>query len=374
VAVVGGGLAGCTTAFVFAQAGVPTVLLEAGRLAAQGTGGAPGVMDAGAGARFDDLRERHGLRVARHLWDTSRRAVLDLQTLIRRLRIRCDLERTPAVDVALSDHEATRLEREYRALCEAGIEASWITGKRVRSATGLDAAAILKRSDAGRADPYRLALALAAHAERRGAAVHEGTTAIRVRVRRTGVEITTDAGEVTAGTVVVATDKPAPDLRALHRHVRPVATTAAFIPALPAAVRNSLPAATSVTRDGADPRRAWAVSRRGDLLVWQSGQAELAPRQRETASRQRTNELMYEFSVMYPAISGIQPAQGWTVTGHRSQDGLVVAGPHRAFPRHLFAVGMGIDGLQAAWLAARVNLRHYRGAPDKGDELFGFLR
>jgi hypothetical protein len=78
--------------------------------------------------------------------------------------------------------------------------------------------------------------------------------------------------------------------------------------------------------------------------------------------------------VLHPTISGIQPSAGWVSSGHRSQDGLLIAGPHRAFPRHLFAVGMGQDGLQSALLAARLNLRSYRELPEKGDEAFGFLR
>ena len=82
---------------------------------------------------------------------------------------------------------------------------------------------------------------------------------------------------------------------------------------------------------------------------------------------------MYELSVLFPAISGLLPSHGWTVPTYRSADGLVIAGPHRSFPRHLFAVGLGADGLQGAFLAARTQPRHFVGAPAKGDELFGFM-
>ena len=83
---------------------------------------------------------------------------------------------------------------------------------------------------------------------------------------------------------------------------------------------------------------------------------------------------MYEFSLLQPAASGIVPAFAWTAPSHGSADGLVIAGPHRNFPRHLFVTGLGADGLQGAYLAARLNLRHYLGALEKGDELFGFGR
>ena len=55
-------------------------------------------------------------------------------------------------------------------------------------------------------------------------------------------------------------------------------------------------------------------------------------------------------------------------------DGLPYVGLHRNFPRHLFALGHGRHGAAVAWLAARLLLRQFQGAPDKGDELFGFSR
>jgi glycine/D-amino acid oxidase-like deaminating enzyme len=372
--VVGGGLAGCASAFVFAQAGIKTVLVEADRLGQASTSGGPGVFDPGAGSRFIDLRERHGLRVARHMWEAERHASLEMQALIRRLRIRCDLERLDVSGVAMFDNEATALEREHRALTEAGFEAALITGRRVKSASGLDGRALLKRSDAGAADPYRLAIELARHAERRRAKLFERTPATRIKFGRKAVEVTTASGVVRADVVIVASDTLRPNVRALQRHLRQVDTTVAVMTELPAPLRRELGAADSVLHDCAALRRGWRVDSRGSCFVWQSGQAPAAERQRDQATVQRIGQLMYEFSVLHPVISGARPTHGWTSSSHRSADGLVIAGPHRAFPRHLFAVGLGVDGLQGAYLAARLNLRHYQGAPEKGDELFGFIR
>jgi glycine/D-amino acid oxidase-like deaminating enzyme len=83
---------------------------------------------------------------------------------------------------------------------------------------------------------------------------------------------------------------------------------------------------------------------------------------------------MYELTTLYPAISGVQPGWGWDFLHYGSPDGLPVVGPHRNFPRHLFALGHGRHGAGMAWLAARVLLRAYQGEPAKGDDLFGFVR
>jgi glycine/D-amino acid oxidase-like deaminating enzyme len=83
---------------------------------------------------------------------------------------------------------------------------------------------------------------------------------------------------------------------------------------------------------------------------------------------------MYELSLLYPAISGIQPVRAWDVPVARTVDGLPYLGTHRNYPRHLFALGIDPHRLGHCWLAARLLLRHYQGAAEKSDAPFGFGR
>src|SRR4029453_8352603 len=57
---------------------------------------------------------------------------------------------------------------------------------------------------------------------------------------------------------------------------------------------------------------------------------------------------------MYPAIVGLQPEWGWESSYGETADGLPYIGPHRNYPRHLFALGGAGDSLTGAFLAARV--------------------
>ena len=82
-------------------------------------------------------------------------------------------------------------------------------------------------------------------------------------------------------------------------------------------------------------------------------------RQREKILVQRTGQLMYELSTFYPDISGIVPEYGWDAAYARSGDGLPYIGPHRNFPRHLFAFGDASHSVTGAYLASRILLRHY---------------
>ncbi len=83
---------------------------------------------------------------------------------------------------------------------------------------------------------------------------------------------------------------------------------------------------------------------------------------------------MYELSVLYPDISGIQPAYGWSSDYARTEDGLPYVGPHRNFPHQLFAFGDSSHGVTGAYLASRILLRHCVNELDPADEVFGFHR
>jgi len=55
-------------------------------------------------------------------------------------------------------------------------------------------------------------------------------------------------------------------------------------------------------------------------------------------------------------------------------DGLPFVGPHRRYPRHLFALGYGGNGMTFGFLAGRMLLDAVRGIPNPDLELFGFNR
>ena len=74
------------------------------------------------------------------------------------------------------------------------------------------------------------------------------------------------------------------------------------------------------------------------------------------------------------AISGIMPEYAWDVDYSRTVDGVPYFGPHRNYPHHFFAFGGGPGGIGLAFTAARILLRSYLGAPEKGDEPFSFTR
>jgi glycine/D-amino acid oxidase-like deaminating enzyme len=372
--VIGGGLTGCACAAAFAAAGVKVVVLEADRIGTGATAASAGLIRQDFDASFADNAARHGVRTARHVWQSFRRSALDFSASLKRLGVRADLMPQDMIFLTRDGAEAgRRLQREYRARREAGVEGSWLNGRAVAAETALAAAGgIRTRGEA--VDPYRACLGLAAAAASRGAQLHERTRVRRIRAGRKSVEIATETGSVSADAVIMATGALPDDLRALRRHFTPVMSYAAVTQPLPAAVRRETGKRAAAIRDTHVPPHVLRWLKDDRVLVAGGDKPWLAGRAREKLLVPQVSELMYELTTLYPAISGLQPEWGWDFDSYGSPDGLPVVGPHRNFPRHLFALGHGRHGAAVAWLAARVLLRAYRGEAAKGDDLFGFAR
>lgn len=374
VVIVGGGLTGCACAAAFAAARIKVVLLEAERIGGGATAGSAGLLRQDLDASFHAGASAHGVRTARHVWQSFRRASLDFAAALRRLGIRADLTPQDVLSFTRDGSESARqLQREYKARRDAGLESSWLTGRAVALDAGIMANGGI-RTKGEVLDPYRACIGLAAAAVSQRAQIHERTTARRVRAGRKSVEIRTDGGVITADAVIMATGGLLDDVRALRRHFAPTQSYAVVTESLPAAVRREVGKRTAALRDSASPPHVLRWLKDDRVLFSGADQQPVAPRLRDKTVVQRANQLMYELTTLYPAISGLQPEWGWDFLHYGSPDGLPVVGPHRNFPRHLFALGHGRHGAGMAWLAARVLLREFQGAPAKGDELFGFVR
>jgi glycine/D-amino acid oxidase-like deaminating enzyme len=374
VAIVGGGLTGCACAASFAAAGTAVILLEAERIGAGATAASAGLLRQDPDASFHHSASQHGLRTARHVWQGFRRSALDFGAALRRLGIKADIAPQDLLFLTREGADGARqLQREYQARRDAGLDASWLNARTVSTDAGLIASGgIRTKGDA--LDPYRACVGLAAAAASRGALIHERTPARKIRAGRKSVEIRTDGATIVADAVVIATGALPDDLRALRRHFAPSLSYGVVTAPLPAAVRRETGKRAAAIRDTASPPHLlrWL---KDDRVLFSGGDRPVpAERLREKMLVPQVNELMYELTTLYPAISGLPPEWGWDVVHYGSPDGLPVVGPHRNFPRHLFALGHGRHGAAVAWLAARVLLRAYRGEPAKGDELFGFSR
>jgi glycine/D-amino acid oxidase-like deaminating enzyme len=373
VVIVGAGLTGCATAVSCALAGLKPLVIEAERVGLA-AGRASGLLLPDPGPSFRDITKRHGLRAAKLVFGTWRRAALDAAAQLRRLSISCNLEPRESLIIGPQDDGGKGLLREYDAREAAGVASSWLTRRQITALTPLDVPAAMRARDGFLLDPYRACLGLANAAARRGATFFEQSRVKKVRVGRRNVEIVVDGGLVKAGTVIVATGSATPEFRPLRRHFKMREVYHALTEPMPAAVRKQVGNRSVTVRDaeGAGRRVVWTPD--GRLLVLGGDQDETPARRRSDVLVQRTGDLMYQALTMYPAIVGLQPEWGWEASYGETADGLPYIGPHRNYPRHLFALGGSGDSLTGAFLAARILVRALQDHPEKSDQVFGWTR
>ena len=372
VAVVGGGALGCATAYVLAAAGVSVAIFEQGRLAHTQAGRATGILTHEPEPFFHKLARQHGVRDARHIYQIARRGSLEYVSALRRLRIECGLQIRDAIHFSSTQDGIHELQKEYSARRDAGIDAAALKGTPLVRRIGANGFALLSHGNAS-VDPYRATLGFARAAAARGAQIFEQSAVTRIRPRRRTVDITTEGGTVTASKVVVATGYPIEDFKPLRRRFARSDTYVVLTPELPAPIRREMTPPDLILRDAALPNH-WTHWIGNRVLFAGADQAAVPDRARERALIQRTGQLMYELSVMRPVISGLMPEYSWEVPASRTIDGVPYYGPHRNYPHHYFAFSGGTGGLGLSFAAARIILRHYQGAPDKGDEPFSFTR
>jgi len=372
VVIVGGGLTGCATAYAFAAAGVKVVLVEADRIAQGSSGSATGLVADAPSASFRQIERAVGLRSARRAWQAWRRSALDFAALLRRLEVKCGLEAAPALRLARTPEQGTVLKRELKARRDAGVDGSAVTAVAARTEARTDAIAGVRTRDSSTIDPYRAALGLAAAAQARGAIIFERSPVSKVKFGPKAVDVQTAGGRLRAKRVIIATGRPTALFKALVRHFWFHSTFCVLTEPIPARVRKTIASPPLVVIDSAEPAHyvRWVD---GERLLVAGADARVVPdRLREKTVVQRTGQLMYELSTLYPEISGLPPAYGWEAAYVRTGDGLPYIGPHRNFPRHLFAFGCGSHSVTDAYLASRILLRHYQDEPDAADEVFGF--
>jgi glycine oxidase len=209
VVVIGGGLAGLTSAWRAAQRGADVVLLERGELAAQASRAAAGMLAPAAEA---DLGERAllelGLRAAR-AWPAFAEELGDVGYL------RCG-----TLMVARDADEAAALERELGFRAQLGVPMTRLRpseARRLEPALAPTVRLALEAPDDHVADPRLLAPALADAAGDAGATLHTG---VEVTAIGPGEVELADGRILHAGDVVVANGAWAGELAGIP--VRPL--------------------------------------------------------------------------------------------------------------------------------------------------------
>lgn len=371
--VVGGGMAGAMSAYACAAAGFKVILLEAERIGAGGSGRATGLMSGETGDAYRDVESRHGKRLARSVFEAMESAPRELAATAKRLGIRADVAVTNQLRILGAGQPDKLLRRESAAREGTKLDAAWLAPGAVARLTALETAGAMRLPDGGFADPFKLTLGFLNAAVKKGVKVYERSRVKKITFTRKTATAFLDGGAITTTHLAICTGEPTSLFKPLKRHLRHEDRYAVLTEPLPAPVRAELGQRTAILSDTETPPHHLYFTHDHRALFAGADQKRPADRLRDKTLIQRTGQLMYELSRLYPAISGARPEYGWDVPLAHSVDGVPYAGSHRNFPFHHFAFGTLHDPARA-FLASRIILRSIQGTTTKDDEYFSFAR
>ena len=346
VCVIGGGLAGLSTAYECLQRGRKIAVLEQHRIAWGASGRNGGFVTAGYATGHNHIARRAGEAGAKALHDLSVEGVRIVRENIDRL----DLPRvnpTPGVIRAIRYDDAAGLQAEVaEAKQRFGMTLRYLPReelkKKLRSQAYFQG---IYNPDAFHFHPLNYALGLAAEIANRGGLIFEQSPATAIARKPGGFTVTTEAGSIEAEHVVVCsggyTGRVVP---ALHRAYLPIATYMLLTEPI-----DNIVMVVNTTAAVADDRRAGDYYRvvDGNRLLWGGC---ITTRTRDPSN---LAEIMRgRILETYPQIKNLKVAAAWS--------GLM------SYARHLmpqigrtpdglwFATGFGGHGMNTTAIAGRV--------------------
>jgi glycine/D-amino acid oxidase-like deaminating enzyme/nitrite reductase/ring-hydroxylating ferredoxin subunit len=204
VAVLGGGIAGLTTALLLKRDGAKVAVVEAGRVGAGVTAYTTAKVSSLHGIQYQSVKSSFGEDGARVYAEANEAGLARVAQFVDELSIECDFRRKPAFTYAEDESDRAKIEAEVEAAIRAGLPATYTE----ETDLPWPVAAAIRVDDQAEFHPRRYLLKLAEAIPGGGSHVFERSRALAVAGGKEHVRISTTRGELTADQVVVATHFP----------------------------------------------------------------------------------------------------------------------------------------------------------------------
>ncbi|NLA39694.1 MAG: FAD-dependent oxidoreductase [Methanomicrobiales archaeon] len=358
VTVIGGGIAGITTAFLLKRAGMTVTLLEADRIVKGATGYTTAKITSLHRLIYRDLIDRFGSAKAQQYADANQAGIDMIASLAREYNIPCSFERKPAYTYAESEEARDLVAAEADAARSLGLPAAFT--ERVELPVETHGAVVLENQ--AQFHPRNYLLLLAGHLPGDGSYIFEMTRALGIEEQGGEVQVRTDRGTLISEYAVLTTHYPI--------YNRPgsyfARMRASRSYALALRINEPFPDGIFINADG--PVHSWrsqpAVSD-GELVIVTGEEHETGKVTDTRAHYQRLDE--YARSV-YPERT---VAYHWSAQDYITADRVPYIGPLAEGHDHIFvATGFGKWGMAAGTVAGMILADQIRGRANPWAEVF----
>ena len=213
VAIVGGGIAGCSAALHAAEAGARVVLVEANEIGWGASGRNAGHVPPATKHDPDEVLARYGAAAGQRVIDAAEQGPEVIAGLIARHGIDCGFSRPGIIMAAHSEAAFSAMTRRVEYWQARGRPVELLDRRAAAEAIGSNyylGAWIDRRG--GKINPLAYVRGLARAALKAGAALHEGTRATRLERSGTRWALATPRGRIEADPVLLCTNAYTDDL------------------------------------------------------------------------------------------------------------------------------------------------------------------
>ena len=203
VAVIGGGIAGISTAFLLKRAGMTVAVVEAGRVVESVTGNTTAKITSLHSLIYDYLISQFGEDGARQYADAQASAIEKIASLVEENRISCDFRRTSAYTFTESEEDLDQIKAEVEAATKLGLPASYVE----TTPLPFPIKGAVRFENQAQFHPRKYLLALVGKLPGDGSHVFEETRALDVE-DDDPCRVKTNKGTITAQSVIITTHFP----------------------------------------------------------------------------------------------------------------------------------------------------------------------
>jgi glycine/D-amino acid oxidase-like deaminating enzyme len=307
VAIIGGGLAGLSTALHLAEQGIETIVLEAQEPGWGASGNNGGQLNPGLKLDPDTIEAAFGADLGARMIAFAYNTPVFTLDLIRRLCIACEVRQNGTLRAAYHENNAAEIRTTAAQCLRRGMPVRMLDRDAVREMTGTDRyiGAMLDRRG-GDVQPLSYARGLARAALAAGAAIHGGTPAISLRREAGRWRIETPRAVVRAEKILIATNGFTDDLwPGLRRTIVPVFSSIAASEPLPDGVARQIMPTRSVLYESGHITVYYRIDASNRLLIGGRGPMQWIRDPSAVAYLTR-------YAVrLWPALAGVRWTHGW---------------------------------------------------------------
>ena len=204
VAIVGGGIAGVTTAKLLKKMGKTVAIVESKKIAEGVSGHTTAKVTSLHQLIYADLIKNLGFEKAKVYAESNQAALERVATFVTDEQIDCDFSRRSAYTFAEPEQGINEIEQEYEAALKLGLPAHFVPD----TPLPFSVAGAIRFDNQAQFHPRKYLLHLAQSVQGEGSYVFEDTKVTNVEEEKTFCQVMTDRGTIMAKNVVVTTHLP----------------------------------------------------------------------------------------------------------------------------------------------------------------------